>query len=90
MKDWNLISFVMASEPRFQIMIYLQKKESTPTELTKKMDVPISRTSAVLKELQEKGLVECLTPKRRKSKMFGLTEKGEKILEGIHELTSKE
>lgn len=71
-------------------MIYLREKVSTPTELTKKMDVPISRTSAVLKELQEKGLVRCLTPNRRKSKMFDLTDKGEKILEGIHELTSKE
>ena len=90
MKEWNLISFVMASEPRFQILIYLREKVRTPTELTKKMDVPISRTSAVLKELQEKGLVKCLTPKRRKSKMFDLTNKGEKILEGIHELTSKE
>jgi len=71
-------------------MIFLREKESTPTELTQKMDVPISRTSAVLKELQEKDLVQCLTPERRKSKYFALTDNGEEILESIHELTAKE
>lgn len=90
MTDWNLVSYVMASEPRFQIMIYLRGKVSTPTELTQKMDVPISRTSAVLKELQDRDLVQCLTPNRRKSKYFELTEKGEKVLKNIHELTAKE
>ena len=90
MTDWDLVSFVMASEPRFQILIYLREKVRTPTELTNEMDVPISRTSAVLKELNKRDLVKCLTPKRRKSKLFDITEKGEPILEYIHELTSKE
>lgn len=90
MTDWNLVSFVMASEPRFHILINLREKVSTPTELTNKMDVPISRTSAVLKELEEKGLVKCLTPARRKAKMFDITDKGEEILKEIHELTAKE
>lgn len=90
MTDWDLVSFVMASEPRFQILIYLREKVRTPTELTEKMDVPISRTSAVLKDLREKDLVKCLTPERRKSKLFDITEKGEQILKHIHELTSRE
>jgi len=89
MVNWNNISFVIASEPRFQILIYLREKKRTPTELTEKLDVPISRTSAVLKELKEKSLVECLTPQRRKAKIYSITDKGEKTLQEIHKITGK-
>ena len=87
MPDWELISFVLASEMRFKILLSLNNKVQTPTELKKSFNVPISRVSAVLKELSEKGLVENLTPERRKSKIYGITKQGKKVLNDLHDLT---
>lgn len=78
--DWELISFVKASEIRNNILASLEKGAKTPTELKEQYGVPISRISAVLKELVDNELVENLTPNRRKSKMYGLTKKGHSIL----------
>lgn len=87
MPDWELVSFVMASEMRFKVLLSLKDKVRTPTDLKKEFNAPISRVSAVLKELVKKGLVKNLTPDRRKSKMYSITERGEKVLLEIHELT---
>ena len=87
MPDWELISFIKASEIRLNILESLDERVQTPTELKEKFKVPMSRISAVLKELSEKGLVENLTPDRRKSKMFQLSKKGKKSLEEIHEIS---
>jgi len=87
MPNWELVSFVMASEMRFKVLLGLKDRVRTPTDLKKEFNAPISRVSAVLKELIEKDLVENLTPDRRKSKMYSITEKGKEILSEIHELT---
>lgn len=84
---WDIISFVMASEIRFKVMVSLNNRVQTPTELKKNFGVPISRISAVLKELTERKLIKNLTPERRKAKMYSLTELGEEILREIHKLT---
>lgn len=87
MTEWSLVSFVLASEIRFKILVSLNNKVKSPTELKKEFDVPISRISSVLKELMENGLAENLTPNRRKSKIFSLTEKGKGVLIEIHKIT---
>lgn len=87
---WDLISFVMASEIRFRVMVSLNNKVQTPTDLKKNFGVPISRISAVLKELTEKKLIKNLTPERRKSKIYSVTESGKEILREIHKLTGGE
>ena len=87
MTEWNLVSFVLASEIRFKILVSLNNNVKSPTDLKKELDVPISRVSAVLKELTDNELVENLTPDRRKSKMFTTTEKGKAILQEIHKMT---
>jgi DNA-binding MarR family transcriptional regulator len=87
MVDWDLISFVNASKPRFQILVNLNRKVTTPRDLSVDIGIPISRVSSVLSELSKKKLVECLTPNRRKEKMYGITEFGKKVLNDIHEMT---
>ncbi len=87
MAEWDLVSFVMASEIRFKILVSLNNKIQTPTDLKKEFNVPISRVSAVLKELCEKDLIKNLTPERRKSKMYSITKEGRKVLGEIHHLT---
>lgn len=85
-KNWDLISFVLASDIRSGIINRLNDKVQTPTELKKAFDVPISRISAVLKELTEKKLIENLTPERRKSKIYALTGLGKETVREIHKL----
>ena len=86
MPDWELISFVKASEIRLNILESLNENVLTPTELKEKHKVPISRVSSVLKELAGKGLVENLTPDRRKGKIFSLTKLGQNIISEIHKI----
>ncbi|MEM2258922.1 MAG: winged helix-turn-helix domain-containing protein [Candidatus Thermoplasmatota archaeon] len=90
MPNWDLISFVLASEIRFKILLSLNKKIQTPTELKKEFGVPISRISTVLRELSEKKLITNLTPERRKSRMYSITKFGKEILKEIHEITGGE
>ena len=90
MSKWELVSFVKASEMRFNILLSLYEKVHTPTELKQKFEVPISRISSILKELSEEGLVENLTPDRRKSKIFSITKKGKNVLSEINKLSELE
>jgi len=90
MVDWELVSYVLASDLRFQILIKLRENKKTPSKLSEELDIANPRISVALKELQEEELIECLTPNRRKSKLFTITDKGDKVLKEVHELTSKE
>ena len=74
---------------RLGILESLNERIQTPTELKSKYRVPISRISAVLKDLIENGLVNNLTPERRKGKLYSLTEKGKLILREIHEISKE-
>ena len=65
----------------------LYEKVHTPTELKQKFGVPISRISNVLKELSTEGLVENLTPERRKSKIFSITKRGKEVITEINKLS---
>jgi DNA-binding PadR family transcriptional regulator len=40
-----------------------------------------------LRELRGKGLVECLTPKAVKNRIYRLTETGRRTLKGLKELS---
>jgi len=87
MSNWDLISFLISSTLRFKIMIELNKEEKIPSKLSKILKVPISHVSKTLSDLEEKDLVKCLTPSRRKGKFYSITPLGEKILSEINELT---
>ena len=88
MDHWDLISFVNASKPRFEVLIQLKDKTMTPAQITNSIRIPFSRVSVILKELSSKGLIKCLTPTRRKSKLFSVTDLGKEVIQQIHELTS--
>lgn len=85
--DWDLISFITSSKIRFKLLTLLNKKKSTPTSLSKKMDVHVSAVSRTLTELSEKELINCLTDKRTKFKYYEISDKGKELLKKIHEET---
>ena len=87
MQEWEMIGFVSSSEPRLKILVHIKSKASTPTNMAHDLEIPISRVSVILKELIERGLIECLTPELRKGKLFKATDEGKKILKALHEMT---
>lgn len=87
--DWDLISYAMSGKLRFRVLTELRKGNKIPTELAKITNSPISHISTTLKELEYKGLIECLTSERRKNKFFQITDKGENILDNINKETMK-
>ncbi len=88
MNDWDLISFVKSSDKRLRVLLMLKKNSvSTPSDISTKLSIPISHVSSTLSELMEQKLVICLTPERRKTKLYKITEKGVKVLTKIDEIT---
>ncbi len=85
---WNTISYVISGELRLKILLLLAKTPTTPTMLSDTLKVPISRVSLTLKELMDVGAIECLTPDRRKGRIYRTTAKGKKIIEEIHRMTA--
>jgi len=61
----------------------------TPSEIAKGSDLYLTHVSRALREFQDKGLVECLTPKTRVGKLYRITKLGEKILKEVEKLNKK-
>ncbi|MCZ7400732.1 MAG: winged helix-turn-helix domain-containing protein [Candidatus Methanoperedens sp.] len=87
MNDWDLISFVKSSDKRLRILSMLKNSVSTPSDISLKLSIPISHVSSTLSELMENKIVICLTPERRKTKLYKITDKGVKVLSKIDEIT---
>ena len=80
--SWNDISYVVASKTRKSIMIKLETPR-TPTFLSKDLNINLANISRSLSELEEKGMIVCLTPDQRTGKIYSLTKNGNKALETI-------
>ena len=78
---WNIRSTIHASKYKQKILKYLKKGPSTPHIISVSLNLSASHTSTTLKQLINIELIFCLTPDRRKGKLFGLTPKGKTYLE---------
>lgn len=88
MDNWEKISYVLSSGLRFKILIHLNKTKDTPSNIAKSLTVHTSHISKALKELHNVGLVECLTPSRRKTKFYSLTGSGKLVIRNINKVTA--
>lgn len=86
--DWNSVSFVMSGKLRIRILIELKNGQKTPSELAAILKIPRSHVSKTIKELEEKELIKCLTPDRRKMKFYTISSTGKEILSYISNVTS--
>lgn len=87
---WDLISFIMSSRYRYMVLKKLSKIESTPTLLSKKTKISINHISNILKELLEQNLIVCLTPDKRKGRIYEITNLGREIQKKIEKMTTPE
>ena len=83
--SWDDVSYVAASKTRKSIMLKLETPR-TPTFLAKELEVNLANISRALTELEEKGIVVCLTPEQRVGKIYSLTKKGIKVSDTIEDM----
>jgi len=83
MDDSYLIGYTIASKYRQKVMNSLKDGALTPGTISKKTELHLSHVSLTLKQLVEKKLVICLTPKLKKGKLYDLTKTGKDLLKHI-------
>ena len=72
-------SFVVSGRFRKKVFIELKRKR-TPSQIAKDAKVSITQVSRTLKQLENRGLVECLTPGSKMGKIYTLSGKGKELL----------
>ena len=85
---WKETSFVLASAQRKRIVIALAIP-MTPSHLAKRTGISLSNIGAKLNDLEKQGIVVCHTPKTRKGKIYGLTNKGKAVAKAIGDMEGK-
>ena len=83
MVDIYDITFIKRGKNRMEILKLLEKGEKTQAQLHKESGIYRTHVRRTLLELEEKGFVKCLNPKDRIYKLYGLTEKGNKVFKNI-------
>jgi predicted transcriptional regulator len=82
--DFEELGWVKASEYRKKILNGLKEKPQTPKDLSDRSNYYLSHVSKTLKELEKHELAECVTPDRKKGRIYKITKKGEKIQRQIN------
>lgn len=82
---YELVSFIKRGRIRFEILQRLDKPK-TPTMLAKELNTHQSTISRALLALEQKGLVECLTPNEKLFRLYRVSNKGKDTLTTISKL----
>ena len=77
------ISYVKISTYRTKVMKSLDDEVKIPSQIAKDSDILQNHISAVLKQLKEHELVECINPEVRKGRLYRLTDTGEEVVKKL-------
>lgn len=81
---WDDVSFVISSKYRATVLERLAEGPSTPSGIASESEYSISHVSRALRGLRDKDLVELLVSEdRKKGRVYGLTERGERIWQRV-------
>src|SRR5437667_10376202 len=82
---WSDFSFVVSSGYRERVLTSLAPKPKVPRQLAEETDLRIVHVSRALRELSDRGLVECLTPEvKAPGRLYGLTPDGTALLAALN------
>jgi len=81
--NWDKYAFVISSNHRQSILKEVYEKPRTPSELAEELDLSMSHISNLLKELKKEEIVECITPEKKKGRLYELTDTGEWIVKRL-------
>lgn len=73
----------MQSKVRMATLLALRNGPQTPSRIAEETNEHLSHISRALRELKEKGLVECMTPGRPKNRIYRITERGILVLKEL-------
>ncbi len=76
----QLYAFISTSKIRRNILKTLSKKDIRQTEIAKLIKEKQPNVSKALIDLENKGLVICLTPDKKAWKVYGITDLGKQVL----------
>lgn len=83
--SWDDVSFIVHSKTRKAVLLELEN-EKTPTILAKKLHTSLPNISRALRDLQDKDLVDPLTPDSRIGKIFVASSKGKKVIDKLKQM----
>lgn len=78
MTNWDDVSFIVRNKNR-RIVFEVLDNPKTPTALSEQLKINIGFVSNILIELQERKLVECLSPNEKRNRFYKITDMGKKI-----------
>ncbi len=79
---WEDVSFIISSGYRKKVLKNLENPK-IPSRLSGEIGINKTHISKVLKELESKKMIKCLTPNSNKGKLFVISGYGKKILSEI-------
>lgn len=82
--DIEKFSWLKASDYRQKVLISLVGIPKTPKDIAEQTDYYLSHVSKTITELEKHGLAKCLTPDKRKGRLYTTTEEGEKLAEKLN------
>ena len=74
-------AYVISSTYRVRVIEGLDGEVLIPSKISKKIDLESKFVSKALRELKDKGLVECVNEEYRKGRLYRLTSEGEGVIE---------
>lgn len=85
-KYWNNHGYVIASKYRKIVLRALAEGPKTPTQIANESGCNVPHISRSLRELEKRNLVKCLSPDRRKGRLYNITNEGSKIVSALERL----
>ncbi len=85
---WEFLSFIQGQTRRLCLK-ELATGPKTPGMIARASQVHLSHISRALRELSEKGIVECVTPNAPKNRFYRITKLGQKLVEKAVEIEKK-
>lgn len=80
--DWDRVGYVTASQYREIVLLELRERPQKPTDLATATDCDIANISRALTQLADEGVVDLLVSEdRKKGRIYGLTDAGERVAE---------
>ncbi|HIH93238.1 TPA: sugar-specific transcriptional regulator TrmB [Methanosarcina acetivorans] len=80
----ELMKWVISVDRRLILMQYMKKHTAVrASDIAHEASRSTQNISRALKELEDRGLIECLTPEKTTWKKYVLTDKGKTVLEKL-------
>lgn len=76
---WQNYGQVIVSKYRSGVILALLDHPKTPTQISREIGMGVAHVSRALRELAGKQIIICLTPDRKKGRVYSLTKKGVEI-----------